>query len=480
MSIKPQLVSFFKQPVKAMHYFFPVETISRELDFRILLAAMIVESGDEIYVGQHDLIHSLAARCRGGIYVGKNIFKKRSSAEKGERYYALKDNDIDVVYLHEEGAVFAGSPTDWKETLRRQYDLSHFRESDKVCDWGQFQQQFDQARGCEADVLCTGHPRFDLYKNQYSSYYAPEVSKLSERFGAYVLINGNYGIANHGLGVEHVFSDAGNYNPDDETARLERVALFTESGKQLLSMVALTHSLSVKFPDVNFVYRPHPSENPVFYQSVFRGVKNIVVSREGPVGPWILGARALIHDGCTTAIEAALANIKVINYKPKLILGYDIWLPNQFGVNVSDEASVADLLNEDTLRIDSQACHSAETGPGVYPKPSHLLANLHLDSFGALLDVIRQTSRANSARVIQKRASNRTITLLAKLHQFRKSLATAKSHVTKSSAAYHRGKFDRFDFNYIEEKIKIAGEMTNKPLQFEKLGKDLVRISKLN
>ena len=41
---------------------------------------------------------------------------------------------------------------------------------------------------------------------------------------------------------------------------------------------------------------------------------NVFVENEGEVVPWILGAKCLIHDHCTTSVEAHMMNIPVINY----------------------------------------------------------------------------------------------------------------------------------------------------------------------
>ena len=72
-------------------------------------------------------------------------------------------------------------------------------------------------------------------------------------------------------------------------------------------MVTLTHNLANKFPELNFIYRPHPSEDHDYYKVIFKGVKNINVEHDGNVIPWILACKLLLHDGCTTAIEATLA-----------------------------------------------------------------------------------------------------------------------------------------------------------------------------
>ena len=39
-----------------------------------------------------------------------------------------------------------------------------------------------------------------------------------------------------------------------------------------------------------------------------------LLNDEGEVVPWILGVKCLIHDHCTTSIEAHMMNVPIINY----------------------------------------------------------------------------------------------------------------------------------------------------------------------
>ena len=56
--------------------------------------------------------------------------------------------------------------------------------------------------------------------------------------------------------------------------------------------------------------------------------------------PWLIGARALIHNNCTTAVEAAVIGTPVLNYRP-WTSEYDNPLAHAFG---RDCGSVAELV----------------------------------------------------------------------------------------------------------------------------------------
>ena len=84
----------------------------------------------------------------------------------------------------------------------------------------------------------------------------------------------------------------------------------------LANIVALLHKLSIAFPNKNFVLRPHPCEDPNFYEVVFETAKNVFVDKTGTVHPWLMAADLLVHDCCTTAVESFLAETPIINYRP--------------------------------------------------------------------------------------------------------------------------------------------------------------------
>ena len=61
---------------------------------------------------------------------------------------------------------------------------------------------------------------------------------------------------------------------------------------------------------------------------------------KGAVTPWILACKLMIHNGCTTAIEATLANKPVINYSTNPDPDFDVYSANicGFTTDCSDEA----------------------------------------------------------------------------------------------------------------------------------------------
>ncbi|XUJ34932.1 surface carbohydrate biosynthesis protein [Bradyrhizobium japonicum] len=66
------------------------------------------------------------------------------------------------------------------------------------------------------------------------------------------------------------------------------------------------------FSDVPFVLRPHPFENLDSYGG-FADLPNASVIQSGTSLEWISGARLLVHQNCSTAIEATMLNVEPLS-----------------------------------------------------------------------------------------------------------------------------------------------------------------------
>lgn len=452
-----------------MNLLFPIETINRELDYRLLLASALAGEGHTIYVGQHDYLNKIVPHLKeGGLYLGKNIFHKAADQEDFKHYYLIKNNGFDVIYMHEEGAVFEGDLEDWKKRLIRSYNTNIFDEKDVVCDWGDFQANFDRERTEKAQVIATGHPRFELYKPEWKFYYQEKASEYKKQYGTYIMVMGNYIMGNHGLGYSHVFSEKGGYEVDNKERRLYRVGHYTYHAQQMHAMVELTHYLALEFPDVNFVYRPHPSENQAYYETVFKGVKNIIVNHKGEVGPWIAGATGLIHDGCTTAIEATLAQIPVMNYKPLNNNHYQYWLPNQLGGKVT----TIDEAKEMIQNIVNGTQKSLEVPTEVLT----YFSNFKQDALKVFLQVVHE-------KIKEKNTQSSLIPWTKiKWEFFKKNVVSSIIRYGLRLIApdkykalqYHERKFYGFDKKVIDTKLKKLSSIKETEIKYDYVNSNLI------
>ena len=195
----------------------------------------------------------------------------------------------------------------------------------------------------DAQLHVTGHPRMDFYAPQWTDA-AKRMSPYAENYGEnLVLINGSFALA----------------NPRYQSAEKELEMLITRFSygrdyaerwldAQRRAMNALTtvaNSLARRFPDVAFVYRPHPFEGEEAYKSLLDQRPNLHLVQEGTTDGWLLRAKALVHWGSSTAIDACLAHIPA--FTPGWIPAYPpIPFVEAVSIPCRDEAAMGDVLQQ--------------------------------------------------------------------------------------------------------------------------------------
>ena len=370
---------------------FPVETINRELDLRLFLAAMCVEKDNRIFIGQHNVIDRLVRRMIGGIYLGKHIFKELFPRVNVEYYLNLKKRHFKYIHLDEEGAIYTGGEDNWHKELRERLNPNYLTADDYICTWGKYQAEFYKAKqpACEANIKVTGHPRFDLYKPFYSDFFSEETNRLREKYGEFILINSNLSFANNGLGIADTFSPRLNYNPADNEKRTVFLDYWAHVTQVLVNFIRLINRLSIEFPEFKIIVRHHPAEDRSLYDIIFKDFKNVLPLHEGSVTPWLLACRVLIHDGSTTGVEAYLGNKPVITFKSIEHKAHDLFLPDSASVKCYGE----DQVVEQVKSVINQKNHNNETDL-LNPLAFDLMANFKEDCFKNLVDVIRTAEEA--------------------------------------------------------------------------------------
>ena len=92
--------------------------------------------------------------------------------------------------------------------------------------------------------------------------------------------------------------------------------LSPKTSEKLAALLAWGLDDARAFPEIAIVLRPHPLENHEPWKEAARGCENVHVIHEGAVIPWIVAARAVIQNNCTTAVESYLLERPVISYLP--------------------------------------------------------------------------------------------------------------------------------------------------------------------
>jgi len=299
----------------------PVESQVRELDAKILLACAAVERGFPVIIGSRAFIHYSVDSLPRGVYLAKSM---RTLSIR--MFTILRDLGHEIVGWDEEGLVR------WPDDEYYRWRLSPvtLKELSHLLAWGE-----DDARVLRGypgypgtPVHLTGNPRIDLLRPELRSFYQQKADMLKEQYGDFILINTNFSKVNHFFP----------YLSELKQPALELEAGGEETfdaGKGRLKQVLFEYfqemlpALCQAMPDHTIVVRPHPAENHRPWLEIANRYPKLKIINEDSVTPWLLAAKVMVANGCTTMIEAAVLGTPVVAYQPVTGGKYDDDLPNE-------------------------------------------------------------------------------------------------------------------------------------------------------
>lgn len=320
--------------------YLPIEVKKRCYISKLYLAMTAIKNDFEVVIGSHGGVKKAALNGIGGIYLEKDFFAIRS-----QYFDKLKKANNSIVYsIDEEGLVYLNE----KQYLMRVHE-STLKSSKKIFIWGQAQKKVIENNfgGLLKKVVEVGNPRIDILdKKLINVLFNKEINYIRNRYKDYILINTNFGIANGYNSLEDMRKILKKHNKTISEEHLEYLGRFFKYQEKIMKeFLKLISGLAV-LKKYNIVVRPHPVENVEFWRKKFKKFSNVYVINKFSAIPWIMNSYAVIHNGCTTAIESYLLRKPVISYQPYESANYDQKLPNSLGVRARNKEEVTDILGK--------------------------------------------------------------------------------------------------------------------------------------
>jgi surface carbohydrate biosynthesis protein len=160
-------------------------------------------------------------------------------------------------------------------------------------------------------IHVTGNPRSDMLRPELRSFYEPEADALRQEHGKFILVNTNFNHVNAFYPAQNLFRPV---KGEGEKPQFGKAAIgmsreYAEGLRNhkldiLRAFKELIPVLDQEFPDHTIIVRPHPTENFQVYQDIANQCQRVTVTNEGNVVPWIMATEVVIHNGCTTGVEA--------------------------------------------------------------------------------------------------------------------------------------------------------------------------------
>jgi surface carbohydrate biosynthesis protein len=310
----------------------PVENQVRELDPKLLLACIAARRGFPSYIGSRREIHFNITRFPRSIYLSKSI-----TAASDMMFRIMLKLGHKVVAWDEEALVHLPAETYYSRRLSPDA-MAHVS---LFFAWGEdnaelWQQYPHLPKG--AAIHITGNPRNDLLRPELHAYYENDVAKIKKAHGDFILVNTNFNHVNAFTPVQNLFQPVEKPGDIPKFGRAAKgmsreyaEGLWRHKQAIFKDFQQMIPALDKAFPDYSIVVRPHPTEDPEIYHDIAARCRRVKVTNEGNVVPWLLAARALVHNSCTTGVEAFVMRVPAITYRASINEKYDFGfyrLPN--------------------------------------------------------------------------------------------------------------------------------------------------------
>lgn len=336
----------------------PVEIKTREFVAKILFACFAAERGHRVHLGkQQTLYERVVPSLSPSVIVEHDVV-----ASHKIDYPILKKLGHAIVAWDEEA--IAQPNGEWYVARRVSPDVLAMTEA--YYSWGQEQADWITRAypSAKPTLRITGNPRIDVLRPEFSGIFRKEADEYAKRFGSYILINSNFNRVNlfphlqRESFIRMVVADAGLTSEWESFYR----GFLDHAEKTFHAYLAILPVLAARYYGRQIIIRPHPAENPEPWVKAAAGLSNVHVLFEGTANGWLAGAAALIHSGCTTAIEGAILGTSVIEFMPNANDRFDLQLPRLISHKAVSQDEVFALLD---------ACLGGGAGPSPSANPAH-------------------------------------------------------------------------------------------------------------
>ena len=296
-----------------MNLYIHLETVARELDAKLLLAVIGASRGHEVIVSNFEIISKGLEKnlLNPGIVHTKSLTPSRTKFEKLNK---IIKKGCKITSMDEEGGL-VDYGYDRMAVLR--YGNKTLKQASAVFTWGP--EDFNSLKKYYPNHISkfhmTGSSRVDLWGPKFLSYWKKKNKKLDKPF---LLIPSNFGA---GLAVLSLYErlklrKVGEYFERLPSLRKTFIKRESEQFKLIAFFLEAIEYLSNKNKNYHIILRPHPAENLETWKILVEQFPNVTVIRDDGISSWIKDAFAVMHNGCTTALEASLFKKPIITYTP--------------------------------------------------------------------------------------------------------------------------------------------------------------------
>ncbi len=326
-----------------MNIYIHVEISIRELDSKLLLGVIAASRGHQVLISD---ISEIERGFRKGI-LNPGIFHTKSitpSDIKINFHKKLIDKKFLITSIDEEAGLQLIDST-FEEFWLERSSKKTIQQSAAVFCWGNddikiFKKFYPKYK---SKIIKTGSPRVDLWKSTFLNYWRVPTKKPKKPF---LLVSSNMNYCNNiksPLEEVKMLKDLGSLQRNSKMFNGYFEQLAEDSFKTSDFVEAIKH-LAYKNNEYDIVLRPHPAEDINAWRLYLENIPNVHVIREGSITAWVNNAFAVMHNGCTTALETSFIGKPLITYLPSK-RKYKKNFSNKLGFRITSLKQLSNKVN---------------------------------------------------------------------------------------------------------------------------------------
>tara|TARA_B100001057_G_C22870171_1_gene958471 strand:- start:6481 stop:7842 length:1362 start_codon:yes stop_codon:yes gene_type:complete len=295
-----------------MNIYILTEITKRELDSNLLIAILAANKGHEIFISNMTNFELLLKKK----LLNPGIFHTKSLVHDDRKrifHSNLKSSNMILTSLDEENGLVR---KDLSPDIDMRFSSKDLALSDTIFCWGKhdYQSLKKAYPDHKKKFQLTGSPRVDMWTKKFSNYWYKNKSNYKNT----LLFSMNFGIINGFNPVRNIFKQyekSGYFKRHENYKNLLKIYV-KESRLLIKEFITLINYLTDKFDNYQFIVRPHPKEKLFIWKNKLKKRKNLIIRNSGNFNKELISAKLVIHNGSTTAFQAAVNKIPVLSFVP--------------------------------------------------------------------------------------------------------------------------------------------------------------------
>ena len=295
--------------MKKYHIYIPIEIFVREINPKILFTFNAINRNYRVYLGTKTGIDKITQKKIKDKKKSGFFFYKSQVSKKNRQYTDKIKNAFEkLIILDEELGV---GVSNLKDTLKHRAinpnDIDKFFIIGKIM----MKNLTRYIPTFKKKAVISGWLKYDIYHKKNLNLFSSELNEIKKKYKDFYLFSSNYGaLSNKGLNARI------ESNSDIKKYRHKDYLTFKHSIKDFSFLKKKYFLFFKENPKINFIIRPHPSDQLYSDWKVFEKFKNVKVINKYDIVPWIMASKGLIHRGCTTAIDAFFLKKSIYYFLP--------------------------------------------------------------------------------------------------------------------------------------------------------------------